>query len=258
LKKLDFSDIDKVKDWVDLALLDISAARKLYKSENGLALYHLQQGIEKLLKASLIYTGFKKESTVITLNHKPQNFAIELLNDPDICEVIYNRFPFKRIKKPKKPSKEEMAEIESLVNIDDKIQALDKGDDIVKGISSLLGCPNPLLFEPNELGNLTKEFMEKIVPKKELDKFIEECNASPIKYEEMIYNVSNYCFIAINTALFLLPLNIGMWAFESVPRYPDEYRKMAKKFEDYESHKAFYTIINQVEKFGECFRNYLK
>jgi len=78
LHKLNFSDIDRVIEWIDIALLDLSAARKLYKSENGLALYHLQQGIEKLLKATLMFTGFKTESNVITLNHKPQTFLIEL------------------------------------------------------------------------------------------------------------------------------------------------------------------------------------
>lgn len=255
--KLDFSDADKVSEWIDLALLDISAARKLYKSEDGLALYHLQQGIEKLLKASLIFTGFKTESNVITLNHKPQQFAVELLNDPDMNKAMFEQFPFKGVKKPKKPSDEKIEKFKSLIISNDKIQALENGDDIVKGVSALLGKPNPILFEPDEFSYMTKTIMEKTVPKKELNKFIEECNESPISYEDMIYHTSNYCFVAINMSLILLPLSTGIWAFQSIPRYPDELRRLDKKFEDYELHKAFYTIINQVEKFGEFFRNYI-
>jgi len=256
--KLDFSDADKVNEWVDLALKDLSAARKLYKSEDGLALYHLQQGIEKLLKASLIFTGFKTESNVITLNHKPQEFAVELLNDPEMSKAMFEQFPFKGVKKPKKPSEEKIKEFKSLIVSNNKIQAIEKGDDIVKGVSSILGKPNPILFEPDEFSFMTKSVMEKTIPKKELKRFIDECNNGPISYDDMIYHTSNFCFVAINMSLILLPLSTGIWAFQSIPRYPDELRQLKDKgFEDYELHKAFYTILNQVEKFGEFFREYM-
>lgn len=121
-----------------------------------------------------------------------------------------------------------------------------------------LGSPTPLLFNPDEFGEATKSIMKKIVPPKELKKFIDECNSGPVSYDDMVYVVSNYCFVAINMSLFLLPLSIGTWAFQSVPRYPDELRKLGdKEFKDFWAHKSFYTIINQVEKFGEYFKEYL-
>ena len=100
--------------------------------------------------------------------------------------------------------------------------------------------------------------MEKIIPKKELNKFIKKCDEGSISYDEMVYLASNYMFIAVNMALILLPLSIGTWAFESVPRYPDELWNLGdRKFEDFEAHKGFYTIINQIQKFGECFRKFV-
>lgn len=260
LKKLDFSDINKVKDWIDLALSDINASVKLYKTEDGLALYHLQQGIEKLMKASLIFTGFKTETNVITLNHKPQEFAIEMLNDPDFDKALFQQFPFKSkgIKRPVKPSDEKIKKLKNLITTSDKIQALNTGDGIVEGVTTILDHPHPVLYDPDEFGELTKDMMESIIPKRELTKFINKCNAGSISYDDMVYLASNYCFIAVNMALILLPLSIGTWAFQSVPRYPDELRKLGdRKFEDFEAHKAFYTIINQVQKFGECFKKFL-
>lgn len=256
-RKLDFSDADKVDEWIKLALLDLSAARKLYKGEDGLALYHLQQGIEKLLKACLIFTGLKTESNVITLNHKPQEFAVELLNDPDMKSVMFDKVPFKGVKRPVKPSEKQLEEFKSLIVSNDKIQALETGDNIVIGIASLLGKPNPVLFDPDDFSHLTRTIMEKTVPKKELKKFIKECDEGTVCYEDMIYHGSNYCFVTVNMALILLPLSTGIWAFQSIPRYPDEFRKMERNYEDFELHKAFYTIINQVEKFGECFLSYM-
>jgi hypothetical protein len=97
-KKLDFTDIDKTKDWVDVGLSDLSVSRILYKTHDGIALYHLSQGIEKLMKACLIFTGFKRETNVISMNHKPQAFAIELLNDPEFESAMFNKFPYKRVK----------------------------------------------------------------------------------------------------------------------------------------------------------------
>jgi hypothetical protein len=106
---------------------------------------------------------------------------------------------------------------------------------------------------------MIKNMMKKIIPQKELKRFIDECNANPISYDDMIFNVSNYCFVTINMSLFLLPLCIGTWAFQSVPRYPDELRKLGDKdFEDFHVHKAFYAILDKVEKFGECFKQYLE
>jgi len=257
LHKLNFSDIDRVIEWIDIALLDLSAARKLYKSENGLALYHLQQGIEKLLKATLMFTGFKTESNVITLNHKPQTFLIELLNDPDITQTVYEKFPYKGVKRPVKPSAEQITAIQALVNLQDKILAVDKGDEMVRGVTTFLGRAHPLFFDPQAFGELNEDALERIIPEGELKKFKAEFKQDGMTYEDTVYNFSNYCFIVLNMSLILLPLHIGMWGFESIPRYPDEYRRMTRKFSDYESYKSFYTIINQVETFGECFKKYM-
>ena len=100
--------------------------------------------------------------------------------------------------------------------------------------------------------------MEKIIPKKELNKFIALCNASKYTYDDMVYNVCNYCSIAVNMSLILLPLSVGTWGFQSITRYPDELRKMDdQKFEDFEAHIGFYTIIDHVQKFGERFKKYI-
>lgn len=257
MDKLDFSDADKVKDWVDFSLADFNAARKLYKTENGLALYHLQQGVEKLLKACLIFTGFKTETNVISLNHKPQKFAIELLNDPSIQKTIYENFPLKKVKKLKKPTDDKLAELTALVTTNDKIKALEDGDNIIEGVSLFLGKPQPILYDPNGIGEITKRVMEKNITPGELKKFIKECDEDSIGYDKMIYNGSNYCYIALNMAVVLLPLAIGLTPFESVTRYPDESRKLDKKFEEYHAYIGFDTILSQVDKFAEFFKKYL-
>jgi len=255
--KLDFSDIDKVIEWVNVAIGDIDAARKLYKSVNRLALYHLQQGVEKLLKACLIFTGFKTESNVISLNHKPQKFAIEMINDSDIQKAVYDYFPFKGVKKLKKPSADDVRELTELVTTNNKLIALEKGDDIVTGVSLLLGNPNPVTYDPNEIGKLIKDTLEKIVNPSELKKFKKRCDEESIGYDKMIYNGSNFCYITINMSLVLLPLAIGLYPFESTTRYPDELRKLDKRIEEYTAYTAFDTIISQVDKFAEFFKKFL-
>lgn len=258
IDKLDFSDIDKAIDWVYVAMGDIDAARKLYKSVNRLALYHLQQSVEKLLKACLIFTGFKTESNVINLNHKPQKFAIELINDPDIKKTIYDYSPFPKVKKLKKPSDTDVDKLVELVNTNDKLIALEKGDDMIKGVSLLLGTPNPLTYDPNEISELVKEILEKKIDSKELKRFKKSCDEKSIGYNEMIYNGSNFCYIAINMSMILLPLAIGLYPFESTTRYPDELRKLDKNIEEYHAYSAFDTIVSQVDKFAEFFMKFLE
>jgi len=258
MDRLDFSDVDKVKEWIEFSLSDFNAARKLYKSENGIALYHLQQGVEKLLKACLIFTGFKTENNVISLNHKPQKFAIELLNDPSFQKVAYENFPLKKVKKLKKPTDEKIAELTTLITTKDKVKALDDGDNIIEGVSLLLGSPQPILHDPNGIGEITKRVMEKNITHGELKKFIRECNEESIGYDKMIYNGSNYCYIVMNMAVVLLPLAIGLTPFESVTRYPDESRKLTKKFEEYHAYTGFDTILSQVDKFAEFFKKFVE
>jgi len=254
---LDFSDIDKVKTWIEIALKDLSAARKLYKAEDGLALYHLQQGIEKIFKATLIYTGFKNETSVVALNHKPQEFVVELLEMPAFNELLGEGFPFKGIKRPKKPTKEEIKIVKNELTSKNKEVALDQGDSHIKFISHLLVTPNPILYNPKKIGDMVLDTLEKLIPPKELRRFSKEIATKDLSFEDIIYYVSNDFFILINMTLILLPLSTGIWAFESVPRYPDEMRLMKKDFQEYELHKAFYLIISHVEKFGEFFLKYV-
>jgi hypothetical protein len=259
LKKLDFTDFEKTIDWINVALDDIAVSRVLYKNKDGLSLYHLSQGIEKLFKACLIFTGFKKEVNVTSMNHKPQKFLIEIFEDEEIGSVMFDKFPIKGVKRPVRPEDKKLEELKSIIRTPDKIEALNKGDEFVKMVSMLLGAPSPLVYEPNEFKEMMKEFMETICPPKELKRFIEECNRGPISYDDILYQVSNYVYISINMAMFLLPLSIGTWAFQSVPRYPDELRKMeGKKFDEYHTHIAFYLIIDKIEKFGEFFKKYVE
>ena len=141
---------------------------------------------------------------------------------------------------------------------EDKIQALNVGDEVVEGVATLIGRPSPLTYSPDQFSEFVKNMMKQIVPPKELKRFINKCNASSVNYDDMMYNGSNYCYVVINMSIFLLPLCIGTWAFQSVPRYPDELRKLGDKgFEEFHAHKAFYAILDKVEKFGECFKEYL-
>lgn len=259
MKKLDFTDIDKTIEWVDIALADLDIARIVYKSHKGLALYHLSQGIEKLLKACLIYTGFKKEVKVITMNHKPQMFVNELLNDRDFEMLLFEKSPIKGLQLPKKPSDDKLEKLKSVIATKDKVKALNDGDIFVQQIATLIGRPSLLTYSPEEFGNETKKLLEKMIPKKELKRFIGKCNSGKVKYDDMVYEVSNYCYIVFNMVLALIPLSIGTWAFQYIPRYPDEVRLLGeKKFEDYHAYTAFYAIIDKVEKFGECFKEYLE
>jgi len=228
-------------------------------SENKIIIIPFSQGIEKLLKACLIYTGFKKEVNVIAMNHKPQMFVNELLDDKDFEMLMFEKPAFKGLKLPKKPSDRELDELKSIIATKDKVQALNEGDKFVEQIAALIGVPSPLTYSPEDFGNETIKLMESLIPEKELNRFIDKCNAGPIKFDDMVYEVSNYSYIVINMVFALIPLSIGTWAFQFIPRYPDEVRLLGEKeFEDYHAYTAFYAILDKVEKFGECFKEFLK
>jgi hypothetical protein len=254
---LDFSDQEKVKDWINMALSDFSAARKLYKAEDGLALYHLQQGIEKLFKATLIFTGFRTEATVVSLNHRPHEFVFDLLEDPKVMNVLDQNYPFKRLKRPKIKD-QSIVELKKGLLSTNKEMAMEKGDNVVKVVTNILGKPNPIIFDPNSIGDVSLKAINEIIPKKELNKFKKEIIIKNAPFEDVVYGISNDFFILVNMTLILLPLSVGAWTFGSVPRYPDEMRLLKRDIREYELHKAFYTVLNHVEKFGEFFYNYVQ
>jgi|GEM_PF-6398218 len=253
---LNFSDQEKTKDWIRMAQDDISAARKLYKAEDGLALYHLQQGIEKLFKATLIYTGLRTEATVVSLNHRPHEFVVNLLEDPKVINALDKNYPFKRIKKPK-IKEDSIIELKKGLLSTNKEIALEQGDYVVKFVSNILGRPNPLIFEPSSIGNMALQAIDEIIPPKELKRLKTEIAIKKVPFEDVVFGISNDFFILVNMTLILLPLSIGAWAFGSVPRYPDEMRLLKKDIREYELHKAFYTVLNHVDKFSDFFINYI-
>lgn len=253
---LDFSDQEKTEDWIRMAQDDISAARKLYKSEDGLALYHLQQGIEKLFKATLIYTGLRTEATVVSLNHRPHEFVVNLLEDPKVMSVLDKNYPFKRMKKPK-IKEGSIVELKKGLLSTNKEMALEQGDYVVKFVSNILGKPNPIIYDPNGIGEIALKAIDEIIPPKELKRLKTEIAIKNVPFEDVVFGISNDFYILVNMTLILLPLSVGSWAFGSVPRYPDEMRLLKKDIREYELHKAFYTVLNHVDKFSDFFMNYV-
>ena len=250
---LDYGDEDKVQEWVDLAKDDLSATIKLKGSEQGLALYHLQQCVEKLLKATLIYFGFKTETEIIKYNHKPEKFLIDLIKDNSMKTVLYEKYPFTHIKKPPKVDYEKFDKLEEFIKSNDKTKALDEGDVFVKIVTNLLQKSQPYLVDPDNWKIQMMELYREKLPKKERKRYSSSLETMGTSIDEMFDTIGHSFWVLTSFVLILLPLSIGIWGFESVTRYPDEKRKISKSFDEYESCKNILLIVTHLDRFIQVF-----
>lgn len=253
LNKGDFKDSNKAIEWIKIAEEDLKAAKMLHLGENtkSVALYHLQQAIEKLLKATLLYFGFRNEKQIIKLKHKPQKFLLTLLEDQKIKEILGEKYPFTQIEKPGKYDDEKLKEIKH--NIVNKKKMLEEQDIFINFIEKTINKGHPLIQSSNLWYDSIKKGYEKIPPG-ERKKFQNKLNTPGMNFDNVMKEIGTVFWLYTNFIFILFPLSTTTWVFESITRYPDERRKLKTEIKDLKINQNFNLIITRLEEYIDTFK----
>jgi len=243
---------DTVNDWVKSAEGDLVAYRLLYDKEAGLALYHLQQMVEKLTKANAIFLGINKEEELTKYSHDSAKFFVDFI-ESDIAEEILKNNP---IKHPKFKTYISPSDLELLKNLSrarksrnqkvtNKIIEMDQ--DLPQVITILTGAS--LIFSEEGRVELRKIWEKQVNRNKQLEKEIEKL-IKKTGNEKLID--SAIIFTQYNAGLYYLlyPFAFITPAFEGAGRYPDEKKKMFKDI-DYENLNLIKYADNIIMLFGK-------
>ena len=233
-QQLQSKDKGKIKEWIEFAKDDLSACGILYEAEKyGLSLYHLQQTVEKLVKANAIFLGLKEERELYKFGHNPAEFFIELLKQP-IVKKIMSTNPLKSLKMDPLKDKE-MDMLENLTKAGDyetKKEIINLNID-GEDMSPLMCCLPSLSHFFSEEGK--EELLQKAAgvidgkfPRKETKK-LEKKGAKIDSRMPILLIQYDIGFV------FLLLFSALTYPFESAGRYPDEKQKVC--IEDYKEVK---------------------
>jgi hypothetical protein len=221
-------DKGKIKEWIEFAKDDLSACGILYGAEKyGLSLYHLQQTVEKLVKANAIFLGLKEERELYKFGHNPAEFFVELLKQP-IVKKIMSTNPLKSL--TMEPLKDK--EIDMLENLT-KAEDYETKKEIVnlnidgEDLSPLMRCLPSLSYFFSEEGK--EELLQKAAgvidgkfPRKETKKL----EKKRVKIDSRIPVLLIQYDVGF---VFLLLFSVLTYPFESAGRYPDEKRRVDVK-----------------------------
>ena len=90
------------KKFISNAEKDLESCRILYrKGVYSLALYHLQQAIEKTTKAWVLYLGVISEDELRKIGHKTPRAFLKLLDQSEIGKMTYSLVQISNVKIPK-------------------------------------------------------------------------------------------------------------------------------------------------------------
>lgn len=90
------------KKFISNAGKDLESCRILYrKGVYSLALYHLQQAIEKTTKAWVLYLGVISEDELRKIGHKTPRAFLKLLDQSEIGKMTYSLVQISNVKIPK-------------------------------------------------------------------------------------------------------------------------------------------------------------
>jgi hypothetical protein len=249
----DFEDANKALDWLQIAEEDLKAAKILYYGKHTpQALYHLQQCVEKLLKATLLHCGFRNEEQVKNLNHRPQNFLLTLLEDEKIKIMLGEKYPFTHIKLPGKYDENKLKKLKH--NINDKNIMIKEQDIFIKFLIKNIEDGPPLMKSSTKWYDAIMEGYEKINPS-ERKKLNSSLKKSGFDFDVEVKRTGTMFWIFINFIYILFPLSITCWVFESITRYPDERRNIDFDLEDLELVQNFEIISGKLTEYLEICKN---
>jgi len=227
------------KGFIFSAREDLNAAELLYKNEIfSLAIYHLQQAAEKLLKSRLLVMKIISEAELKEIGHTTPKGFLKLLRDKNssmILEPMESNLP---------PLGKNLTLLDDLINnIEWSEWALMSEELIIKKLDE--GYPEYFQNLVNKLGILDDKFLELL--SKEIKKHLNiEANIIPNK--DLIMNVG----LAFSK---LFPISLITFTHCFFTRYPDkavkpsDYTKempIVKCFE--RIHKELVFVLNAFEK----------
>jgi len=246
-----------VLDWISFAENDLTAYQLLYHYAPGLALYHIQQTVEKLVKAIAIFNGINTEDEVHQYNHDTAKFFINFYKS-DFIKDFKEKYP---LRYPTKSNMEigpnDFKEISALseARLDKSEEILNKIFDLDRDLPEILKKLNtlrPLLFSDkgrNELEKLIRKKMGKAL-EKEFDKFI-----SSHEKEDVL----EYSLLSIQNALclgyILLPFSFLTPIWESAGRYPDE-KKLVFRYHNMNYQDS--NLIKYADEIVVIFKKYIE
>ena len=243
------ADKNIVKEWIEFSKEDLNASRRLYGAEDGLSLYHLQQGVEKLSKATLIFIGMN-ERKIAGYKHKPEKFVVDILELEGLREIITDKFPFKHIKRPKF-NEEKIEKLKNSLKSGNKSKVLEDSELAVKLVLEIA----------SRIGD-SKEFKKKIskmynddLPKGERRKLANFLSSYNLNMEKVFDIMGEICWILASFLLVIILLLMHIWPFESITRYPDEKRNIKKEFNEFMLYKHFNEILTFLESYVRILQN---
>ena len=263
-KSLKPEEKSKVDEWIKFAEDDLFAYEMLYGAKRyGLALYHLQQTVEKLVKANAIFFGIKKEKDLYKYQHSPAKFFVEFLESELIKKIRENNplnvkielLEHNKIELLKKLAEDRLRKDDDMKAIKEILEMDEKG--LPSYIKFLNSISFPLLSVEGteELSECVKKKISK--SPKELRGEIRKIGKR-IDIEKVTENAIIQIQHAIGISLLLAPLSFLTPIFESVGRYPDEKRifteDYGKDYEDINLLKYSDDLIPMLKKYIKIMR----
>lgn len=278
-----------INEWINFAKDDLKLSQVSKKIRaNGLALYHLQQGVEKLVKAYAMSLGIIEEKDLREYGHKAGKFYVKVLQDPFFMELVKQFYPkaerigkrfvskkeFKRIYAPIGEATRFLEKIsfeEELKHPD--VQFLVEWLDFEKNKESLKKILNldkafPSIIEQiiypsyyrfsmvinRVMDSLTKTISDKIGAGE-----VKRLEKKGIKLPTIIEKASLATKWCEGFTFLLFPLSFATLIYESSGRYPDKKREFGIQYEDSGLLKCLDEIkilldqhIRDFEKFVDC------
>lgn len=259
-KSLKPEEKSKVEEWIKFAEDDLFAYETLYGAKRyGLALYHLQQTVEKLVKANAIFFGIKEEKDLYKYQHNPDRFFVKFL-ESELIKKIRENNPLNVKIEPLEPDKIELLKklAEARLRKDDDMKAIKEilemdEKRLPSYIKHLNSISFPLLsvegieeLSKLEIGKSSKQLggeIRKIGKRIDIEK----------ETENMIIRMQH----AVGISLLLAPLSVLTPIFESVGRYPDEKRIFTEDYgKDYEDINLLKYSDDLISMLKKIYQNY--
>jgi HEPN domain-containing protein len=246
------TDDEIIKQWIFFSECDLRASQRLYRAEHGLTLYHLQQCVEKLAKATIMFYGLKTEKEIIQYNHKPQKFIFDMLENNIINKVLGEKYPFIHVSKPKMIEEKKLKKLKH--NINDKEKMIEEGDAFVLYVKNLIDKGHPFLASANHWKGQMTNIYEETIPLKERKRMEAKLSLDGYPLEEQFKNMSHIYWLYTNFLYIILPLNISLWVFESTTRYPDQRRLLKTEFNDLRVYEHFNILTMKLQDYIDNFK----
>ncbi|VUT26107.1 MAG: HEPN domain protein [Candidatus Methanolliviera sp. GoM_oil] len=268
--KIKREDPGIVKEWLQSAKDDLKISESSYNMGiYGLTLYHLQQTVEKVIKAQAMMWGLIKESELLTqYGHKSAKFYVKLSSNPFLKELLEEFLPWvdevggvlvsKRERMEVKKIFQEEKTSDGIKLLEKYAKANDKKEliDLDKGFHYWLKCSGKLLpYSFASSKELLFDLMEDLINKKFQRAEIKKLIKRGIDLDNSINSSICLFLMAWWSGFLLFPLSIITPIYESAGRYPDEKRKSNIDYSESSLIKDFgslkFLLNEYIENFSE-------